>query len=113
VWDEHRIGEVVHFAAETHVDRSIMSSGPFIQTNVVGTQVLLDIAKAKGAEKYLQVSTDEVYARCRRIGRRSNLPKKRPWRPESLQRQQGGRRRARGQLFSHAPHARADHAVQQ
>lgn len=61
VWDEHGVKEIVHFAAESHVDRSIMSSGPFIQTNVVGTQVLLDIAKAKGAEKYLQVSTDEVY----------------------------------------------------
>lgn len=61
VWDEHGIKEVVHFAAESHVDRSIMSSGPFIQTNVVGTQVLLDLAKSKGVEKYLQVSTDEVY----------------------------------------------------
>jgi len=61
VWDEHSIREVVHFAAESHVDRSILGSGPFIQTNVVGTQVLLDVAKAKGVEKYLQVSTDEVY----------------------------------------------------
>jgi len=51
----------VHFAAESHVDRSIMGSGPFIQANVVGTQVLLDVAKAKGVQKYLQVSTDEVY----------------------------------------------------
>src|SRR5437016_9604283 len=61
VWDEHKIREVVHFAAETHVDRSIMSSGPFIQTNVVGTQVLLDVAKAKKAERFVQVSTYEVY----------------------------------------------------
>ena len=53
--------EVVHFAAESHVDRSILSSGPFVQTNVVGTQVLLDVAKAKNVEKYVQVSTDEVY----------------------------------------------------
>jgi dTDP-glucose 4,6-dehydratase len=60
-WDEHGVREVVHFAAESHVDRSIMSSEPFIQTNVVGTQVLLDVAKAKGVDKYLQVSTDEVY----------------------------------------------------
>src|SRR5918993_4582061 len=36
-WDEHRVREVVHFAAESHVDRSIMSSEPFVQTNVVGT----------------------------------------------------------------------------
>lgn len=61
VWEENGVTEIVHFAAESHVDRSILSSGPFIQTNVVGTQVLLDIAKAKGATKYLQVSTDEVY----------------------------------------------------
>jgi dTDP-glucose 4,6-dehydratase len=61
VFDEHGVREVVHFAAESHVDRSIMSSGPFIQTNVVGTQILLDLAKARNIEKYLQVSTDEVY----------------------------------------------------
>jgi dTDP-glucose 4,6-dehydratase len=61
VWDENGVTEIVHFAAESHVDRSIMSSGPFIQTNVVGTQVLLDLAKAKNAARYLQVSTDEVY----------------------------------------------------
>ena len=61
VWDEHGITEVVHFAAESHVDRSILGSGPFIQTNVVGTQVLLDVARAKNVTKFLQVSTDEVY----------------------------------------------------
>ena len=61
VWDEHGITEVVHFAAESHVDRSILSSGPFIHTNVVGTQILLDVAKAKKVGKFLQVSTDEVY----------------------------------------------------
>ena len=60
-FDDHGVTEVVHFAAESHVDRSIMGSGPFVQTNVVGTQVLLDISRAKGVEKYLQVSTDEVY----------------------------------------------------
>ncbi len=61
LFKEHRITHVVHFAAESHVDRSILSSGPFIQTNVVGTQVLLDAAKANSVERYLQVSTDEVY----------------------------------------------------
>ena len=60
-FDEHRVTEVVHFAAESHVDRSILGSGPFVQTNVVGTQVLLDVAKAKGVQKFLYVSTDEVY----------------------------------------------------
>ena len=61
LFDQHRINEVVNFAAETHVDRSILGSGPFVQSNVVGTQVLLDVAKAKGAGRFLQVSTDEVY----------------------------------------------------
>src|SRR5215217_2325683 len=60
-WADHQITEVVHFAAESHVDRSILGSGPFVQTNVVGTQVLLDVAKAKNVEKFLYVSTDEVY----------------------------------------------------
>ena len=60
-FDEHKVTEVVNFAAESHVDRSILGSGPFVQTNVTGTQVLLDVAKAKGVHKYLQVSTDEVY----------------------------------------------------
>jgi dTDP-glucose 4,6-dehydratase len=60
-FDEHRVTEVVHFAAESHVDRSILGSGPFVQTNVIGTQVLLDVAKAKNVQKFLQVSTDEVY----------------------------------------------------
>jgi dTDP-glucose 4,6-dehydratase len=61
IFDEHKITHVTHFAAESHVDRSIMSSGPFVQTNVVGTQVLLDIAKARRVELFVQVSTDEVY----------------------------------------------------
>jgi dTDP-glucose 4,6-dehydratase len=60
-WEEQKVSEVVHFAAESHVDRSILGSGPFVQTNVIGTQVLLDVAKAKGVEKFLYVSTDEVY----------------------------------------------------
>ena len=61
LFDKHGITEVVNFAAESHVDRSILGSGPFVQTNVVGTQVLLDAARAKNVAKFLQVSTDEVY----------------------------------------------------
>jgi len=52
---------VVHFAAETHVDRSIESGLPFLRTNVVGTQVLLDVARERDARRFLHVSTDEVY----------------------------------------------------
>ena len=55
------IDTVVHFAAESHVDRSILGSSVFIQTNVVGTNVLLDVAKELGIERFLHVSTDEVY----------------------------------------------------
>jgi dTDP-glucose 4,6-dehydratase len=59
--DQFKVNEIVHFAAESHVDRSILGSGPFVQTNVVGTQVLLDVLKAKKLDKFLYVSTDEVY----------------------------------------------------
>src|SRR5262249_17727854 len=52
---------VINFAAESHVDRSILDSGPFVRTNVLGTQVLLDVAREVGVQKYVQVSTDEVY----------------------------------------------------
>jgi dTDP-glucose 4,6-dehydratase len=52
---------VVHFAAESHVDRSIAGSGPFVVTNVVGTQVLLDAALRAGVGRFVHVSTDEVY----------------------------------------------------
>ncbi|MFB7569889.1 MULTISPECIES: dTDP-glucose 4,6-dehydratase [unclassified Streptomyces] len=52
---------VVHFAAESHVDRSIDGAGPFVRTNVVGTQVLLDAAHRHGVGRFVHVSTDEVY----------------------------------------------------
>jgi len=55
------IDAVINLAAESHVDRSILDSGPFIQTNIVGTQTLLDAARRHGIERYVQVSTDEVY----------------------------------------------------
>src|SRR6185369_17289001 len=50
---------VVHFAAESHVDRSIQSGLPFVRANVLGTQVLLDEARARKVERFLHVSTDE------------------------------------------------------
>jgi len=52
---------VIHFAAETHVDRSIEDGAPFLRTNVLGTQALLDVARERGVEQFLHVSTDEVY----------------------------------------------------
>ncbi|MFG3660759.1 dTDP-glucose 4,6-dehydratase [Streptomyces sp. NPDC047706] len=52
---------IVHFAAESHVDRSVAAAADFIRTNVVGTQVLLDSARLSGVERTVHVSTDEVY----------------------------------------------------
>ncbi|MEZ5977133.1 MAG: dTDP-glucose 4,6-dehydratase [Planctomycetota bacterium] len=52
---------VFHLAAESHVDRSIMSGLPFVETNVVGTQVLLDACRRRGIGRFVHVSTDEVY----------------------------------------------------
>ncbi|KXG76282.1 dTDP-glucose 4,6-dehydratase [Thermotalea metallivorans] len=52
---------IINFAAESHVDRSIENPGIFVETNIMGTQVLLDAAKKYGIEKYIQISTDEVY----------------------------------------------------
>ena len=54
-------GQVVHFAAESHVDRSITGAGDFVLTNVVGTQVLLDAALRHGVGPFVHISTDEVY----------------------------------------------------
>lgn len=51
---------IINFAAESHVDRSILSADDFLRTNVLGTQVLLDVAREKGVKRFLQVSTDEV-----------------------------------------------------
>ncbi|MBU2547728.1 MAG: dTDP-glucose 4,6-dehydratase, partial [Proteobacteria bacterium] len=55
------VTHVVNFAAESHVDRSIISARPFIHTNVMGVQVLLDASRAAGVRRFVQVSTDEVY----------------------------------------------------
>jgi dTDP-glucose 4,6-dehydratase len=52
---------VINFAAESHVDRSILDASAFVQTNVLGTQVLLDSCRAHGIGRFLQISTDEVY----------------------------------------------------
>jgi dTDP-glucose 4,6-dehydratase len=68
ICDESLVGRLmadadicVNVAAQTHVDRSISGPGEFIRTNVLGTQVLLEAARASGIQKFIQVSTDEVY----------------------------------------------------
>ncbi|GEQ62472.1 dTDP-glucose 4,6-dehydratase [Vagococcus lutrae] len=58
---EHEIDAIVNFAAESHVDRSILNPSIFVETNIQGTLALLDVAKEMSVGKYLQVSTDEVY----------------------------------------------------
>ncbi len=60
---------VVHFAAETHVDRSILNADSFITTDVYGTYILLEAAKKYGIEKFVHISTDEVYGEA--VGRPS------------------------------------------
>lgn len=61
VFEEEKPDITVNFAAESHVDRSIENPGLFLQTNVLGTQVLLDACRKYGVRRYHQVSTDEVY----------------------------------------------------
>jgi dTDP-glucose 4,6-dehydratase len=61
LFEEVKPDIVVNFAAESHVDRSIEDPGIFLQTNIIGTQVLMDVCRKFGVGRYHQVSTDEVY----------------------------------------------------
>jgi len=65
IFDQHQINGVIHFAAESHVDNSIKNPRIFTETNVLGTQVLLDVAREKWGEgspnKFVHISTDEVF----------------------------------------------------
>jgi dTDP-glucose 4,6-dehydratase len=61
VMAKHAVSAVVHFAAESHVDRSILAADDFIRTNVLGTRVLLEAARRQGVQRFLHISTDEVY----------------------------------------------------
>lgn len=58
---KHTIDVIVNFAAESHVDRSITEPDAFVKNNILGTQALLDVAKANQIRKFVQISTDEVY----------------------------------------------------
>ena len=66
---EHSFYAVINFAAESHVDRSINSPQNFIHTNVVGTSVLLDAARRHGVQRFIQISTDEVYGSLGETGK--------------------------------------------
>jgi dTDP-glucose 4,6-dehydratase len=75
-----RVDAVINFAAETHVDRSIIGPSIFVKTNVLGTQVLLDVAKIRKVQRFLQISTDEVYGSLWPEGR---FTEESPLRPNS------------------------------
>jgi dTDP-glucose 4,6-dehydratase len=66
---DHRIEAVIHFAAESHVDRSVEGPEQFVQTNVLGTEILLEESRAAGVQRFVMVSTDEVYGSLGKQGR--------------------------------------------
>jgi len=61
IFETERPDGIVNFAAETHVDRSLLNSAPFVRTNIEGVRVLLEVATQYGIKRFLQASTDEVY----------------------------------------------------
>jgi len=71
---------IVHFAAESHVDRSLLDPYPFISSNVLGTQVLLEVSKKKGVELFVNMSTDEVYGD---LGKEGSFTEESPLKPNS------------------------------
>jgi len=66
---EEKPSAVVNFAAESHVDRSILDSSPFIETNIKGVQVLLEAARQYKVKRFIQISTDEVYGSLGETGK--------------------------------------------
>jgi dTDP-glucose 4,6-dehydratase len=69
VFSKENFNLVFHLAAESHVDRSILSGEPFVRTNVLGTQNLLDASRSTGVKRFVHVSTDEVYGTLGPTGR--------------------------------------------
>ncbi len=76
------VDTVVHFAAETHVDRSIMDPSSFVTTNVLGTQVLLECAKELSITRFHHISTDEVFGSLE-LGTKEKFSEKTPYTPHS------------------------------
>ncbi len=68
VFSKYQIDYVINFAAESHVDRSILGPDIFVETNVRGTQTLLDVARNYNVKKFIQISTDEVYGELGETG---------------------------------------------
>ncbi len=69
VYQKEKFDVIINFAAETHVDRSINNSYPFIHTNVLGTQALLELAREAKITRFIQISTDEVYGSLPETGK--------------------------------------------
>ncbi|GMA60053.1 dTDP-glucose 4,6-dehydratase [Alicyclobacillus fastidiosus] len=80
---QNGIDVVVHFAAESHVDRSILNPNVFFQTNVLGTQYLVEFAKQYKVKKFVQISTDEVYGSLGQTGRFTEATQLQPNSPYS------------------------------
>jgi dTDP-glucose 4,6-dehydratase len=68
IFNKEKPDAVIHFAAESHVDRSILNASPFLDTNIKGTQVLLDVAREHEIERFINISTDEVYGELKGKG---------------------------------------------
>ena len=77
---EHGVEAILNLAAESHVDRSILGPAIFVETNVAGTQALLDVARACKVRRFLQVSTDEVYGS---LGPQGRFTESSPLKPSS------------------------------
>jgi dTDP-glucose 4,6-dehydratase len=80
---QHRVDAILNLAAESHVDRSILGPGIFVETNVSGTQNLLEVARQAGVRRFVQVSTDEVYGSLGPEGRFSETSPLQPSSPYS------------------------------
>ena len=80
VFAEEKPSAVVNFAAESHVDRSILDPSPFIETNIKGVQVLLEAARQYKVERFIQISTDEVYGS---LGETGEFTEDSPLKPNS------------------------------
>jgi len=61
LFQQEQLWAIVNFAAESHVDRSILDSSPFIETNIAGVHSLLEVSRLCGIQRFLHISTDEVY----------------------------------------------------
>src|SRR5439155_5318753 len=78
---QHAVDAILNLAAESHVDRSILGPAIFVETNVSGTQVLLEAARQAGVKRFLQISTGEVYGA---LGASGNFTGASSLRPSSL-----------------------------